>query len=168
MAVSDRIAVMNNGEIQHVGKPNNIYLRPANQFVGTFIGRSNILDAVIAVRDGKMGLLFPNGYFATMDNLTEDVQPDMKVKVSVRPEEFVLCENEGLAGKVHDRVFLGANTHYVINLDSQNPIEMIQESSLSDAISVGAPVCLGIKIEKVNVFTEDGSRNLVQGVENDV
>ncbi len=168
LAVSDRIAVMNNGEIQHVGKPNNIYLRPANQFVGTFIGRSNILDAVIAVRDGKMGLLFPNGYFATMDNLTEDVQPDMKVKVSVRPEEFVLCENEGLAGKVHDRVFLGANTHYVMNLDSQNPIEMIQESSLSDAISVGAQVCLGIKIEKVNVFTEDGSRNLVQGVENDV
>jgi ABC-type sugar transport system ATPase subunit len=38
MAVSDRIAVMNGGVIQHVGSPKNIYQRPANVFVATFIG----------------------------------------------------------------------------------------------------------------------------------
>src|SRR5699024_8166296 len=43
MAVSDRIAVMNQGVIQQVGTPKAIYQRPANLFVATFIGRSNIL-----------------------------------------------------------------------------------------------------------------------------
>lgn len=47
MAVSDRIAVMSGGVIQHVGTPKNIYQRPANLFVATFIGRSNILDGRI-------------------------------------------------------------------------------------------------------------------------
>ncbi|WZU00234.1 hypothetical protein MGH68_11520 [Erysipelothrix sp. D19-032] len=43
MSVSDRIAVMKDGVIQHVGTPQNIYRRPRNIFVATFIGRSNIL-----------------------------------------------------------------------------------------------------------------------------
>jgi len=44
MSVSDRIAVMYNGVIQHIGTPKGIYQRPANKFVSTFIGRSNILN----------------------------------------------------------------------------------------------------------------------------
>ena len=44
MAVSDRIAVINKGDIQQVGTPKDIYQRPANLFVATFIGRSNVLD----------------------------------------------------------------------------------------------------------------------------
>ena len=43
MAVSDRIAVMKDGDIQHIGTPKNIYQRPANLFVSTFIGRTNVL-----------------------------------------------------------------------------------------------------------------------------
>ena len=43
MAVSDRIAVMKDGEIQHLGQPKDIYQRPANLFVATFIGKTNVL-----------------------------------------------------------------------------------------------------------------------------
>lgn len=49
MAVSDRIAVMKDGVIQHVGTPKNIYQRPANLFVSTFIGRSNVMNAKLVV-----------------------------------------------------------------------------------------------------------------------
>lgn len=168
LAVSDRIAVMKSGVIQHVGRPDNIYLRPANQFVGTFIGRSNILDGEIAALDGKLGLRFKCGYFVPMNNLTEEAKPGMKVKISVRPEEFVMSESGGLTGKIFDRVFLGSNTHYFIDVDQQNRIEMIQESSLVGSIAIGKTVSLKVKAEKINVFTEDGSRNLVSGVENDV
>jgi iron(III) transport system ATP-binding protein len=45
MAISDRIAEMKSGVIQHVGTPQDIYHRPANIFVATFIGRTNLLDA---------------------------------------------------------------------------------------------------------------------------
>ena len=44
MAVSDRIAVMKDGEIQHLGQPKDIYQRPANLFVATFIGKTNVLN----------------------------------------------------------------------------------------------------------------------------
>ena len=58
MAVSDRIAVMNTGVIQHVGTPKDIYQRPANLFVATFIGRSNVLDGELRMEDGKPVLHF--------------------------------------------------------------------------------------------------------------
>ena len=51
MAVSDRIAVMNAGVIQQVGTPRAIYQRPANLFVSTFIGRSNVMKGHLAVED---------------------------------------------------------------------------------------------------------------------
>ena len=50
MAISDRIAVMKGGVIQHVGTPRDIYQRPKNVFVATFIGRTNIVNA--HVKDG--------------------------------------------------------------------------------------------------------------------
>ncbi|MBR5796308.1 MAG: ABC transporter ATP-binding protein, partial [Erysipelotrichaceae bacterium] len=49
MAVSDRIAVMNNGDIQHIGTPKDLYQRPANLFVATFIGRTNVIDGKLTV-----------------------------------------------------------------------------------------------------------------------
>ena len=54
MAISDRIAVMKDGVIQHVGTPRDIYQRPKNVFVATFIGRTNIVNA--HVKDGIITL----------------------------------------------------------------------------------------------------------------
>ncbi len=53
MAISDRIAVMNQGRIQHIGTPKDIYQRPANLFVATFIGKSNVLSGR-TVRAGRI------------------------------------------------------------------------------------------------------------------
>ena len=63
MAVSDRIAVMSGGVIQHVSTPKSIYQRPANQFVANFIGRSNTLSA----RYTQGALHFDNGYAMPYD-----------------------------------------------------------------------------------------------------
>ena len=61
MAVSDRIAVMNGGVIQHVGTPKNIYQRPANTFVATFIGRSNLIKGQMEVEGGRAWVNLPTG-----------------------------------------------------------------------------------------------------------
>ena len=53
LAVSDRIAVMNGGVIQQIDTPKNVYQRPSNIFVSTFIGLSNIMDGRIEARDGQ-------------------------------------------------------------------------------------------------------------------
>ncbi|MBQ3318372.1 MAG: ABC transporter ATP-binding protein, partial [Spirochaetales bacterium] len=116
MAVSDRIAVMNLGVIQQIGTPKTLYQRPANQFVATFIGRTNLMDATVKVSGKEKSIVFKNGYTVKMANLT-DVKDGQKVVVSVRPEELVIntrAEGGSLVGKVLYSTFLGLNTHYVI------------------------------------------------------
>ena len=58
MAISDRIAVMKDGEIQQVGTPQEIYHRPINQFVATFIGRTNFMNAQYFQRKKHYGWRF--------------------------------------------------------------------------------------------------------------
>jgi iron(III) transport system ATP-binding protein len=89
--------------------------------------------------------------------------------VSIRPEEFVISTrpNDGLRTVVDTSTFLGLNTHYFVRLDSEEPIEIIQESRMEESILPGNEIYLTVKPEKINVFTEDGSRNILSGVRND-
>ena len=177
MAVSDRIAVMNLGEIQHIGTPKDIYQRPANLFVANFIGRTNVVNAELKVDNDGCWLIFADGYKVKMTNILEEEQHDQKVIVTIRPEEVVINDKEGIDATVCDSVFLGLNTHYFvssdkvrcINMDEKDDerIELVQESLIDDIIPNGNSVKLRIKAEKINVFTEDGSKNIVKGVKND-
>ena len=170
MAVSDRIAVMNAGVIQHVGTPKNIYQRPANLFVSTFIGRSNVMDGKLEVADGKTWLITKSGYKAELNNVQEQYQKSQDVVLSVRPEEFLLNRDanaEGISAIVDDCVFLGLMTHYFVHLESGEEVEIIQESSIDSIIEPGTQIRLTLNTEKVNVFTADGEANILTGVCND-
>ena len=90
LAVSDRIAVMDGGVIQQVDTPRNIYQRPANVFVSSFIGLSNLLEATVFEEGGQKGVAFPNGYRVPMTNLSEEAKSGLPVAVSARPEEFIM------------------------------------------------------------------------------
>ena len=177
MSVSDRIAVMHDGVIQHVGTPKDIYQRPANLFVASFIGRTNLANGKLTVKNGKCIISMADGYQFEMDNILEEQQHDQDVILAIRPEELVINDKEGIAAKVDDSVFLGLNTHYYVLSDAVHCIhtedkdddrfELIQESLIDEIIPNGTDVRLKIKKEKVNVFTADGSKNIVKGVKND-
>ena len=171
MAVSDRIAVMNAGVIQHVGTPKNIYQRPTNLFVSTFIGRSNVLRGEkLVVEDGRTYVVTKSGYKAEFTNVLPEEKKDQEVILSVRPEEFLLNQNpstEGITATVDDCVFLGLNTHYFVHLESGEEVEIIQESSIDSIIQPGTQIKLTLNTSKVNVFSADGSKNILTGVCND-
>lgn len=170
MAVSDRIAVMNHGDIQHVGTPKAIYQRPANLFVATFIGRSNIMDGQLKKKDGKMILELDGTCDIEMPNILKEQQKEQPVKVSVRPEEFVLCTEEtedALPAIIDSSIFLGLNTHYFLHTEKGEPVEVIQESLIDSTIPDGTKVWLKVKQEKINLFTADTEMNIVEGVVND-
>ena len=170
MAVSDRIAVMNAGVIQHVGTPKNIYQRPANLFVSTFIGRSNVMDGKLEAADGKLWLITKSGYKAELNNVQEQYQKSQDVVLSVRPEESLLNRDanaEGISAIVDDCVFLGLMTHYFVHLESGEEVEIIQESSIDSINEPGTRIRLTLNAEKVNVFTADGEANILTGVCND-
>ena len=166
MSVSDRIAVMNLGEIQHIGTPPNIYHRPANVFVATFIGRSNIIDAKL--EDNKI-LLNNNISLDTNDiEFTHDINNE-SVKLSIRPEEFYITKEEKtLKGEILTSTFLGLNTHYRVELNTGDIVDVVMESSLTNVYSPKDTVNVGVRNEKINVYSEDGKVNLVKGVVNDV
>lgn len=169
MAVSDRIAVMNAGVIQHIGTPKSIYQRPANLFVATFIGRSNVIKGKLVIENGKTFLETLSGYRAEIDTVRPEQQKAQDIVLSVRPEEFLLDRDstEGISAVVDDCVFLGLNTHYFVHLSSGEEVEIIQESSIDSIIQPGSEIKLRINTEKVNLFTADGSENILTGVCND-
>ena len=169
MAVSDRIAVMNQGVIQQIATPKAIYQRPANLFVSTFIGRSNVIKGRLEYVDGKTFLVSKSGYRAEIKGVREEFRKSQDVMLSIRPEEFLLDrENRhGIPAVVDDCVFLGLNTHYFVHLASGEEVEIIQESSIDSIIEPGSEIMLTLNTEKVNVFTEDGSENILVGVRND-
>ena len=169
MAVSDRIAVMNAGVIQQIGTPKDIYQRPANLFVSTFIGRSNILNGTLEVENGKTCIVTKSGYKAEIKGVRDEQKKNQNVVLSVRPEEFLLDRDAtaGIEAVVDDCVFLGLNTHYFVHLTSGEEVEIIQESSIDSIIEPGSRIKLTLNTEKLNVFTEDGSENILNGVHND-
>jgi len=170
MAVSDRIAVMNAGVIQHIGTPKDIYQRPANLFVSTFIGRSNILKGRLNIQSGR-AVLEIGDYRANIDGVADKHLKQQDVQVSVRPEEFLLSHaqsDEGIPATVDDAVFLGLNTHYFVHMDDGERVEIIQESTMKNDIKAGSRISLGVNTEKINLFSSDGSQNLLSGVNNDV
>ena len=169
MAVSDRIAVMKDGDIKHIGTPKNIYQRPANLFVSTFIGRTNVLKGQLVIKDEKCYLKLTDDYMVLMDNIKTEEQKDMNVVASIRPEEFVIHTNhhEGLKAIVDESIFLGLNTHYLVRSEDGEEYEIIQESKIDSIIEKGTEIYLTVKSEKINIFNEDGSRNILNGVQND-
>lgn len=158
--------------IQHIGTPKNIYQRPANLFVATFIGRSNILKGRLEADGERCELVFQNGYRVEMNNVLPEERHAQDVLISVRPEEFLLDETgarkDGLKVTINDSIFLGLNTHYFMTDENGERIETIQESSIGSTPEKHSSAYLGVNTAKINVFTADGSRNILKGVQNDL
>ena len=164
LAVSDRIAVMNFGELQQVGTPAELYHRPANLFVATFVGASTIFEGVCRREGGETHILLDGKLPVSLDNLDDSVQDGQTVKVTVRPEEFSLSRGSGpWCGTVKSSVFLGRFVNYEIVL----PNGMVTEVSLTSSgrqipFRPGETVSLSVDETRINVFDESGTRNLIK------
>ena len=96
-------------------------------------------------------------------------QQDAPVQISVRPEEFVISpDGEGIRARIDDSVFLGLNTHYFVTTESGVKAEIVQESQIDSILPKGLNVSLTVKKEKINVLTESGDANILEGVQNDL
>ena len=168
MAVSDRIAVFNHGVIQQIGTPKALYQRPANLFVANFIGHSNELEGSLTKENGQMVVSVCDDYSFVLNNVKEEhcQEGELPVKLAVRPEEWIIQEETepGIAGTIIDSIFLGLNTHYLIQLSNGKEVEAVKESEIDSILPKGKNVKLQIKSHKVNVFLEGGSENILQGV----
>jgi spermidine/putrescine transport system ATP-binding protein len=115
LAMSDRIAVMQDGVVQQLGAPEEIYEHPEKPFVAGFIGISNLLPAV--VENG--GLRLSSGGLVPAP-VPDGLAPGTEVHLSVRPEKLWIDETEpGMAeveGTIAERVYLGTTTQLIVEL----------------------------------------------------
>lgn len=173
MAISDRIAIMHKGEIQHIGRPKDIYQRPANLFVSSFIGKSNQLEAKLLDFDAKnTSIKFNNGYIASIKTIDATKIKNKELVVVARPEDFSVVDyatmsdksKNGFAAIIEDSVFLGTNTHYFIRLEDGEEVEVIQESQITDMYKPGTKVNLALNLDKVNIFDKGTEQSIMIGI----
>ncbi len=153
LAVSDRIAIMNEGVIQQIGTPREIYNRPINIFVSTFIGTTNLLEANVEILNNIKHIRFNESYKEEMNNINSEVKDGTKVIASIRPQEFMINSDKiGIKGIVKSSMFLGINTHYFIELLNGQSIEVVQDSETSQILPNESDIYVKIKAAKINIF----------------
>ncbi len=143
LTMSDRVVVMDNGRIQQVGTPQDIYNEPLNAFVADFIGESNIVDGIM-LRDRYVE--FSGQRFDCLDG---GFAENEAVDVVVRPEDvdIVAPEKGMLTGTVTSVAFLGV--HYEIIVDIGGFKWMIQTT---DAVNVSDRVGLFIEPDAIHIM----------------
>ena len=159
MAISDQIAVMNLGKIQQVGRPKELYHRPSNEFVATFIGRTNMIPAKLIHDDEGTKIQLSNGYQMAFPELDSEMEQD--VRLSIRPEEFTRSDQGDISAVIIDSLYLGQNTEYYMKTEFGEKIQVSEESTFTEDLGAGDKVKLLIKRNKINIFTSDGSINLL-------
>ena len=159
LSISDRIAVMRAGKVMQIGGPREIYDNPANMFVANFIGTSCFLDGT--AKNGKVRILDAADVNARVDPAFAD-----KVKVSVRPEHFII-ESKPTDGAIRGTItlatFLGDFICYEIQLSNGQIIEANEYTDRMRIVrSVGDEVGLRFVEERINVFDAETEESIMQ------
>ena len=155
LTLSDTIVVMNEGRIQQIGTPTDIYNEPVNSFVADFIGESNILNGTM-ICDRKVSFIGHD-----FDCVDEGFGEDNPVDVVVRPEDiyFVDKEKAQFSAKVKSCVFKGVHYEMFVDTDTGNEL-MIQDY---DAFQPGTEVWLRIEPDDIQVMRKERTQNTFDG-----
>ncbi len=145
LTMSDRVVVMNNGVIEQIGTPTDIYNEPSNAFVADFIGEANILNATM-VEDYKVNILGTE--FKCTDSGFGKNKP---VDVVIRPEDILVVpvENGIISGKVINTVFKGV--HYEMEVKCKNCTLLIH-STVSQ--SVGETIGMYVTPDNIHIMNK--------------
>ncbi len=160
LTLSDTIVVINEGHIQQIGTPTDIYNEPVNSFVADFIGESNILDGLM-IEDRKVSFIEHE-----FDCIDEGFGCHTPVDVVIRPEDIVLNSTEsqaGLYGQVTSCTFKGV--YYQIFLNTEAGYELMAQDYRK--FEVGERVGIRVEPENIQVMRKERVCNTFDGVMKD-
>src|ERR1044071_4030221 len=121
LTMSDRIAVFNEGKIEQVGTPSEIYERPASPFVAGFVGTSNLISGEIAKRITGSEEMF-------------SIRPE-KIHLNMtgsEPEKDMLC----IDGVIRDVVYLGLFTRYLVEIEGGSDLVVVEQNLKTTSMDV--------------------------------
>ena len=126
MAMSDRIVVVNRGRVQQIGRPEELYRKPANAFVATFVGESNLLRCRVVGPEGQgVRLVTEGGTDLVLLGTIPAAGGD--VTLMVRPQSLRLARRDDAAvvrGRVEEAVYLGDTRRYQVRLNDRETLTL--------------------------------------------
>jgi putative spermidine/putrescine transport system ATP-binding protein len=147
LTLSDRICVMNRARIAQVGSPNDLYFRPASEFVADFLGDSNLIPVNVAeVTDGVVAALTDQGLRLRARAMGTFATGD-KAKILVRPEAMHLAVPDnggktGLEAIVQSSNFAGQSTKYILTAGNLMLTALVNNRAGSTSVENGSSVWL--------------------------
>jgi iron(III) transport system ATP-binding protein len=158
MAISDRIAVMNRGEIAQIGDAEQLYRRPASVFVARFIGHANLLPATV-ISVGAPGVEIDIlGQRHVLAEPQSGLQPGQAVTALIRPEALAISDaakaEAGVPGQVTFCAYLGDKCEYGVAL-AGTTVQVTKANPLpSDRLPLGTAVRLQLPAGGIHVLPE--------------
>ena len=152
MAISDRIAVMENGRIAQLDTAEVLYRRPASAFVAGFLGRANLLRVTVThVENGRATLAIGNQTLVAC--LDAPVSVGSAATVIVRPESISIAPpNGGLTGVVQTRTYLGEKVEYEVALAGQTLHVVRFDPAEDEGFAPGSTVSLIVPEAKLRIL----------------
>ncbi|MBT7760005.1 MAG: ATP-binding cassette domain-containing protein, partial [Rhodospirillaceae bacterium] len=160
MTLADKIVVMNEGRVEQIGSPLDLYNRPANLFVAGFIGspKMNILAATVTSIDGTgFAVTFADGNSFTLNKPADGLQVGEALSIGFRPEHMGASNTDALpiSGTVEMVEQLGDVSYLYLDLPQTGRITVAQQGT-SEA-SPGAQLTFGVAAERIHAFKADGN-----------
>ena len=156
LTMSDRIAVMSEGEVQQIGTAEEIYEAPNNRFVADFIGETNLIDVTVESIGDICTCRLGNG--AAIDAIPAGVtRKGSKGHLSIRPERIALTDRPDtapLSGTIEHAVYLGTDTQHMIRLDDGTLVTARTQNAHRAALTVA-------KGDRVGLVPDEGAARLL-------
>jgi len=154
LTLSDRVAVMRNGVIEQIGAPRDIYDRPRNAFVASFLGASNFVDGVVVgAEPGSIIVETAAGRTSVVGGRPAGE----RVRIAVRPERLRMgrSDAQGLPARVRDIVYRGPVTHFYMD-SAAGPLLAYRQDARAGEWAIGDEVRCTWDADSAVVLDEGG------------
>jgi iron(III) transport system ATP-binding protein len=155
--MSDRIAVLDNGVIQQVGAPMELYDRPTNRFVAKFLGTANLIDGAVERKNGESVFRSSGGLVVP---ILADTPPGSGRSLLFRPQSLVIAASGAgggdgrirLDGTVAHREFLGSHVRYAVRVNGHDILVDTGHNPGEPGFDKGAAVSLYLDRRQARVL----------------
>jgi iron(III) transport system ATP-binding protein len=153
MTLSDRIVVMNEGLIEQIGSPVEVYRFPNSRFVANFIGRANFLDGLVLAQNNSTLTVRSLGQAITLSNIRREFREGQAVTLIIRPEMIQIKKTGGLYnGVVRQAVYLGDMIEYAVEVGGVSILGTETDPHVTDLFPEGENVTLDFAEDCIQVL----------------
>lgn len=153
MTLSDRIVVMNEGLIEQIGSPVEVYRFPNSRFVANFIGRANFIEGVVLAQKNSKLTVQSLGESITLSNIKREFREGEPVTLIVRPEMIQIKKKGGLyVGLIRQAVYLGDMIEYAVDVGGVSILGTETDPHVTELFPEGETVTLGFAEDIIQVL----------------